>query len=499
MENWLLARARATPGRLALRQDGVSWDYAALARLVEQLAGGLAAAGVQPGDRVAALLPNGVLYAALVHALMRLGAVLVPLNIRLAAGELAWQLEKAGATLLLHSRETAGLAAEVAGQTAITARVIAKLPACQSAPPAPPVDLDAVQAIVFTSGTTGQPKGAMLTYGNHFWSATASAYHLGVLPDDRWLSILPLYHVGGLAVLFRSCLYGAAAVLQEGFDLDAVNRSLNEEAITLVSLVPTMLYRLLPARAGWPERLRLVLLGGAAASPELVAQAAAAGVPVATTYGLTEAASQVATMLPEEVRRKPGSVGRPLLFTEVRVVDDSGAPVPAGEVGEVVVRGPAVMAGYYGEPEATAGALRNGWLHTGDVGYLDDDGDLWLVQRRSDIIVSGGENVYPAEVEAVLRAHPAVAAAAVVGLPDAEWGQQVAALVVPGEGQTVSAEALRRFARERLAGYKLPRRITFVEELPQTASGKVARAAVRALLLADQEDRTARPTGDTGK
>src|SRR5690606_10288887 len=233
MENWLVARARATPGRLALRYDGVSWDYAALGRLVEQLAGGLAAEGVGPGDRVGALLPNGVLYAVLVHALMRLGAVLVPLNTRLAAAELAWQVKKAGVALLLYSVETELPAVDVARQSAVQRRAVEKLLACQSGPPAQPVDLDEVQAIVFTSGTTGQPKGAMLTYGNHFWSATASAYHVGVLPDDRWLSILPLYHVGGLAVLFRSCLYGTAAVLQEGFDLDAVNRSLDEEAITL--------------------------------------------------------------------------------------------------------------------------------------------------------------------------------------------------------------------------------------------------------------------------
>lgn len=488
MENWLVARARATPGRLALRHDSVSWDYAALGRLVEQLAGGLAAAGVGSGVRVAALLPNGVLYAALVHALMRLGAVLVPLNTRLAAAELAWQVEKAGVALLLYSVETELRAVEVAGQSSVPRRAVEKLPACQSGPPAQPVDLDDVQAIVFTSGTTGRPKGAMLTYGNHFWNATASAYHVGVLPDDRWLSILPLYHVGGLAVLFRSCLYGTAAVLQEGFDLDMVNRSLDEEAITLISLVPTMLYRLLPARTRWPERLRLVLLGGAAAAPELVAQAAVAGVPLATTYGLTEASSQVATMLPEGVRRKPGSVGRPLLFNQVRVVDDAGAALPAGEVGEVIVRGPTVMAGYYGEPEATARTLRDGWLHTGDVGYLDEEGDLWVVQRRSDIILSGGENVYPAEVETVLRAHPAIAEVAVVGLPDAEWGEQVAALVVRAAGQELTAGELRDFARQRLAGYKLPRRIAFVEALPQTASGKIARAAVREMLQAGGDE-----------
>jgi o-succinylbenzoate---CoA ligase len=487
MENWLQARARATPERLALRDGGVAWRYSALARLVERVAGGLAAAGAGAVDHVGVLLPNGVLYAAVVHALAHLGAVLVPLNTRLTAGELAGLVEAASVRLLLYGRATKAVAADLLEITNVAALAVEELPACAPAPPAVPLDLDAVQAIVFTSGTSGRPKGAMLTYGNHFWSATASAYHLGVLPDDRWLSILPLYHVGGLAVLFRSCLYGTAAVLQEGFDLEAVSRSLDEEAITIVSLVPTMLYRLLPARPSWPARLRLVLLGGAAASPELLARAAAAGVPVATTYGLTEASSQVATLLPDGVRRKPGSVGRPLLFSELRIVDEAGAPLPAGHYGEVIVRGPTMTAGYYGEPEATARALRDGWLHTGDIGYLDRDGDLWLVQRRSDVIVSGGENVYPAEVEAALREHPAVTAAAVVGLPDAEWGERVAALVVPAAGARLEAADLLAFLRGRLAGYKLPRTLRIVAELPQTASGKIARAAVRELLLAGRD------------
>ncbi|MDT8305348.1 MAG: o-succinylbenzoate--CoA ligase [Anaerolineae bacterium] len=488
MENWLVARARATPERLALRHEGAAWNYAALARLVERLAGGLAAAGVAPGAHVGTLLPNGVLFAAVVHALARLGAVLVPLNTRLTPGELAWQVEAASVRLLLYGEEIEAAAAEVASITGVARRAAAGLPACAPVPPPIPLALDDVQAIVFTSGTSGRPKGAMLTYGNHFWSATASAYHLGVLPDDRWLSVLPLYHVGGLAVLFRSCLYGTAAVLQKGFDLGAVSRSLDEEQITIVSLVPTMLYRLLPVRVSWPARLRLVLLGGAAPGQALLEQATAAGVPVATTYGLTEASSQVATMLPDGVRRKPGSVGRPLLFSEVRIVDEGGEPLAPGQYGEVVVRGPAVMAGYYGEPEATAHTLREGWLHTGDIGYLDDDGDLWLVQRRSDVIVSGGENVYPAEVEAVLHQHPAVAAAAVVGLPDAEWGERVGALVVPAAGVRLEAEPLLRFLRERLAGYKLPRTIRFVAALPQTASGKIARAAVREMLLAGGDE-----------
>ena len=245
-----------------------------------------------------------------------------------------------------------------------------------------------------------------------------------------------------------------------------------------------MLYRLLKEGTRWPATLRLVLLGGAAAAPQLLAEAATAGVPVATTYGLTEAASQVATMLPAGVRRKPGSVGRPLFFTEIRIVNEEEEAQPAGSYGEVVVAGPTVMAGYYRNAAATAETLRDGKLYTGDIGYLDEEGDLWLVQRRSDIIVSGGENVYPVEVETVLRQHPAVEAACVVGVPDPEWGEAVAAMVAPRPERAVTPEELLAFCRERLAGYKLPRHLRLAAQLPQTASGKVARREVQARLRA---------------
>src|SRR5690606_19213253 len=198
-----------------------------------------------------------------------------------------------------------------------------------------------------------------------------------------------------------------------------------------------------------------------------------------TTYGLTEAASQVATMLPAGVRTKPGSVGRPLLFTQVRIVDEVGQAVPAGTPGQILVSGPTVMAGYDGDEAATQQVLRNGELHTGDLGYLDEEGDLWILQRRSDLIVRGGENVYPAEVEAVLRRHPAVAEACVVGIPDAEWGQRVAAMVVLENGREVTAGELEAHCRQHLAGYKLPRVWRFVATLPQTASGKISRRAVQ--------------------
>ncbi|HSM57022.1 MAG TPA: o-succinylbenzoate--CoA ligase [Candidatus Sulfomarinibacteraceae bacterium] len=483
MLDWLSARAQTTPEAPALIIGERQWTYAALQREVEQTARGLVGLGVGRGDHVGVLLPNDLSYVCLVHALARLGAVLAPLNTRLAPAELDWQVRKTGCRLLLYGERTAQQAGALSGEGYEVQPVAALARAAPKATlPAHNFDLHAMQAVVFTSGTTGRPKGVMLTFANHFWSATASAFRLGLQPGDRWLSCLPLYHVGGLAVLFRSALYGTAVILEQGFDVARFNHILDEQAATMTSLVPTMLYRLLPTRRSWPASLRLVLVGGAATSPELAAASAEVGAPVASTYGLTEAASQVATMLPVDVQRKPGSVGRPLMFTQVQVVDETGTLLPPGERGEVLVKGPTVMGGYYEDEAATAQALDGGWLHTGDMGYVDGDGDLWIVQRRSDMIVSGGENVYPAEVERALMQHPAVAAACVVALPHAEWGQQVAAMVAARSGEALSEAALEAFLRERLAGYKVPRRWRFVAQLPQTASGKIARRDVQAQL-----------------
>lgn len=489
-QDWLHARAAVTPRAVALMIDGKQWRYQALNQLVDQRALQLQQVGVSAGDHVAVLLPNGLAYICVIHALARLGAVLVPLNTRLTAAEIGWQLQQSDAQLLLYDTEFAAVVELLQDDSKritldeldlITSSAVDLL---QTAP----FQLDAPQAIVFTSGTTGRPKGAVLTFANHFWGANASAYRLGLSPQDRWLSCLPLYHVGGLAVVFRSCLYGTAIVQQARFELDAFSRSLDQDQITLTSVVPTMLHRLLRHRRGkpWPASLRHILLGGAAATHELLTAARESGAPVATTYGLTEAASQVATMRPEDVVQKPGSVGKPLMFSSVRIADEAGATVPSGEKGEIVVSGPTVMAGYYKNPEATAKTLRDGELYTGDIGYLDEDGDLWLVQRRSELIISGGENVYPAEIEAVLRQHPAVADVCVVGLPDAEWGQRVAALIEQQPGTTATADELLAHCRQQLARYKLPRVIQFTDALPQTASGKIERRAVVAQFAASQ-------------
>ncbi len=478
MIDWLAAAAQARPDGLALIADARQWTYRALNAQVAQTCAVLAGRGVGRDSRVAVLMPNRAEYVFAIHALARLGATLVLLNTRLTGEEIRWQVEKAGCSHLIDADETrlAAQALKLEALDLIPADSLASGSADEFL--SGTIDLDAVQSIVFTSGTTGRPKGAMLTFGNQFWSATASAFRLGTLPEDRWLLCMPLYHVGGQAIVLRCALYGTTVVLHSGFDAAAVHDAIQTQGVTLVSLVPTTLYRLLDAYPNrpMPPALRLILLGGAAATPLLVERCAAAGIPLATSYGLTEACSQVATLQPNMTPLKPGCVGKPLTFTSARVVDERGADVPTGGYGEVVVRGPTVMTGYLDQPPT------NGTIHTGDIGYFDADGDLWIVQRRSDLIVSGGENVYPAEVEAVLRGYPDVADVCVVGLPSEEWGQQVAAAIVPRAGAAPDASALLTYARARLAGYKVPRLIRFFDSLPQTASGKVHRQSVIARL-----------------
>jgi len=496
--DFLSPRAHATPHRAALIWGKRALTYRQLDAWVAALAQRLTREGVTAGTRVAALLPKEPAAVAAIHAVARLGAVLVPLNLRLTTDEMSAQIAHSQATHILTTQTAAKQARAVAGERAVIEianeeaialegntgkETNAAIPHSQFAIPHAPF------AILFTSGTTGHAKAAVLTTANFYWSAVASAFRLGVLPDDRWLLTLPLYHVGGLSILLRSALYGTAVVLPESntpLDSKWLYEVLIRQRVTLVSLVPTQLHRLLHAvKTPPPRHLRTVLLGGAAAPADLLHEALARGYPVALTYGLTEAASQVATAAPADVRRNPGSAGRPLLYTRVRVVDEAGQDFPPHAIGEIIVSGPTVFAGYDRDTAATRAALRDGWLHTHDMGYLDDEGNLWVVNRRDDLIVTGGENVYPAEVEAVLRQHPAVANACVVGLDDAEWGQRVAAAVVLRSNAHTTPAALEAFCRQHLAGYKVPRLIRLMPDFPRTASGKVQRARVKALLQRD--------------
>ncbi len=488
MRDWLSAQVQARPDGAALLVGEATLTYRALHEQTAAFAARLAAAGVERGTVVGVLLSNRLEAVLAIHAAPRLGVTLALFNTRLTAAELDVQVRAAECRVLVCERDTlpAALALPSAPRVLCVDPVdnprltpIDRLAGDGAAYCEGAIDLDAPFVIIFTSGTTGTPRGAVLPYGAFFASAMASAYRIGVVPHDRWLCVLPNYHVGGLSILLRSCLYGTAVDLWQRFDAPAIMERLRRAPVTLISLVPTMLYRLLEQAGTAPPHLRLVLLGGAAAPPDLLERALEAGWPIATTYGLTEAASQVATALPEEVRRKPGSVGRPLIFTRVRVVDDQERDQPPNVYGDIVVQGPTLMRGYLGAMPLAADA----WLPTGDIGYLDADGDLWVVQRRSDLIISGGENIYPAEVEQALRQHPAVADVAVVGVPSAEWGQQVGAAIVLRD-PTASVADILAFSRTRLAGYKQPRLIRIVEELPRTVSGKVLRAAVTELLQA---------------
>jgi O-succinylbenzoic acid--CoA ligase len=439
LDNWLAQRAETCPDRCALIADGVELTYEELEAEARHAARRLAARGVRRGANVVIARPAGVEYVILIHALMKLGAVVHPLNPDLAPPELDAELERAKPALVITEYDHVTMSE-------------ADLPLLGEH------DLEAVHCRILTSGTSGHPRTVGLTYGNHLWSAVGSAFNLGVDPGDRWICCLPLYHVAGLEIVMRSVIYGTGAAVHDGFDVERVAESLERDEITLASLVTTQLVRLMDAGVDL-SRPRAILVGGGPVPVDVLEEAIGRGASVVQTYGLTETASQVTTLAPQDARRKLGSAGRPLLTTHLRIFD-----------GEICVQGPVVAPGCADE---------DGWFHTGDLGRIDDEGFLYVEDRLGDVIVTGGENVLPAEVEEVLLRHPDVADAAAVGRADAEWQEAVAAVVVLREGAATGAAELRDHCVESLAGYKVPKRFEFVAELPRTASGKLLRRALR--------------------
>lgn len=484
MRDWLSIRRAATPDALALvdAETGDDWTYEALDDEVDALAGRFHALGISNGDTVGVLMETRPAFVKILWAVQRLGATLVPFNVRLTATEIETQRSTIEPTIFVTDRDHERLARNAAGRTPIVRvdePVADATTSLESVAPETVAKVDdplsATRAVLFTSGTTGDPKPVRVTGENFMASAVATAFRLGVVPDDRWLLCLPMYHMGGLSIPIRTTIYGTTTVLQRGFDPEGVRRTVEEERITGISLVPTMLKRLLDV-GDLADSLRFALVGGGPTSVELAERALKAGIPIHPTYGMTETASQITTATPADVEAAPGTVGRPLVGTELAILGSAGERLEAGEQGEIGVSGWIVSPGYYGARDRPDDA----WFRTGDVGYRDKAGRLFVTGRASELIVTGGENVVPDEVGQEIRAHPAVDDAIVVGLPDEEWGTRVAALVETTE--SLDATALQAFLEDRLAGFKHPRQVRFVDELPRTSSGTVDRVAARALL-----------------
>jgi o-succinylbenzoate---CoA ligase len=439
LDNWLAQRSQSCPDRTALVADGAEMTYAELEAEATWVARRLAAQGVRRDSTVALTMHPRREQVVLIHALMKLGARLMPLGPRLTAAEREAIVAAAEPTVDLDD----------AGELTQTE---ADLPLLGEH------DMDDVCAHVLSSGSSGAPHPVSLTYGNFLWSAVGSAFNIGVDPEDRWLCCLPLSHISGLGIVMRSAIYGTAAVLHDGFDVDRVAAAMESDRITVLSVVVTMLNRLLAADADLSAP-RAILVGGGPIPEEPLREAIARGATVVQTYGLTEACSQVTTLAPADAARKLGSAGRPLLTTHLRIRE-----------GEILVQGPTVAPGL---------ADADGWLHTGDLGHIDEEGFLYVQDRIDDVIVTGGENVVPAEVEEVLLRHPEVADAAVIGREDPEWQQAVTAVVVLESGSEVSPDELRRHCAESLAGFKVPKRVELAAALPRTPSGKLMRRALR--------------------
>jgi o-succinylbenzoate---CoA ligase len=447
VEGWLARAAAARPGQPAIQTPAGGLTYAELGSAAQAGAAQLTARGIAPGERVAISLPAGLDFVVALHACLTLGAVAVPVDLRLAAPERE-RIAAGCAAVVAEPLEGGGSGSSSGSGSPRGAVALVRH------------DLARTALVVHTSGTTAAPRPVELSYGNLLWSALGSGVALGTDPRDRWLCPLPLSHVGGLSILIRSAIYASTAVVPERFETDRALHALREDDITLVSLVATTLARLLDAGLERPPSLRCALTGGGPVPPALRERALAAGVPVSLTYGLTEVCSQAAT-LPVAAIGEPGhTAGPPLFCTRLRLADD----------GEILLAGPTV---------APSARLRDGWLATGDLGRLDARGWLQVVGRKADTIVSGGENVAPAEVEAVLEAHPSVLEAAVVGLPDEHWGERVGAYVVRRPGADVDDAGLRAHCALALAPYKVPKSFDVVEgPLPRTASGKLLRRSL---------------------
>lgn len=496
---WLTKRAFLSGDREALVDGLRRLTYRELNSRVNRLSNYFQSIGMRSGDRCAMLAYNCLEYVEVIFAAAKLGLILVPLNWRLSPAELAFNLADSNTDSLVFDPGFTETVATLQGHRVIKRRLVlgnTDVPGTDAYEEAlaaqpddepisdKPVGLDTPHIIMYTAGTTGRPKGAVLSQGASFWNAINLHQDICFTRDDRNLLALPLFHIGGIGLFTLPILYaGGTVVIQRAFDPTESLRLLAEERITLFFGVPAIFLFLIQHPGFNPgafAKVRLVMSGGAPLPVSLVKQYHDIGVVLQQGFGMSEAAPSICTLKKDLALKKAGSIGRAVFHMEVRVVGEDMRDMPVGHVGELIIRGPNVMQGYWERPEATAEAFFGGWFHTGDLARMDEDGDVYIVDRKKDMFISGGENVYPAEVENAIYELPDVAEAAVIGISDAKWGEAGKAFVVPKPGKRISEEEILNFLKDRLARFKVPKIIILMDKLPRNAAGKVMKNILKA-------------------
>jgi fatty-acyl-CoA synthase len=483
--SWPARRARMSPDKVALVGGGRELTYREVFDRTTRLAHALAAHGVRRGDRVAYLGPNHPTFLETLFATGLLGAVFVPLNTRLAPSEVAYILRDSGAEALVWAPSHAAVVRELRARWSLSIAEYEDTLAGASADPIDePVAPDDVCMLMYTSGTTGRPKGVMLTHANIVWNTFNLLLDVDVTSAEVTLVSAPMFHVAALnQTVLPTFIKGGTSVLAPAFDPAATLDLIERHRVTYLFGVPAM-FLAVAQSPRWPDAdlscVRSVICGGAPVPEALITTYQKRGLTFMQGYGLTECAPGALFLRAGESTAKVGSAGTPAFFTDVRVVAADGVDVAPGEPGEILIQGPNVMAGYWGLPDATAEAVdADGWLRSGDIAVLDADGYVYVRDRVKDLVISGGENIYPAEVEDALYQHPAVAECAVIGVPDERWGEVGRAVVVPRAGVEVDPAELLAFLDGRIARYKIPKSVVFASALPRTASGKVLKSALR--------------------
>ncbi|RDW18948.1 o-succinylbenzoate--CoA ligase [Oceanobacillus chungangensis] len=483
---WIHKRADITPNRMALITERSEDTYEMLSSKVNNMAAFLQnECQLKKGDRVAILSQNSAEYMISYFAIAQLGLVAVPLNIRLTATELAFQINDSGAKTILFETETSELYREICNHVYFVNAYLMEKIGKATEKNVRHVAVDAANdayIICYTSGTTGRPKGAVLTQENMFWNAINCQYALDITSMDNTIVLLPLFHIGGIGLFaFPTLLTGGTVIIPKKFDSAKAINIIEEYGVTIVMGVPTI-HEAIRKNPNFDtanfQSVRWFYSGGAPCPKELINQYLARGLPFGQGMGMTETAPTIFMLSREDYKYKVGSIGKPAMFCDIKIVDQAGLPVKKGEIGELLIKGPNVMKEYWGLPDKTKEAIRDGWFHSGDLMREDEDGFIYVAGRKKDMIISGGENIYPLEVEQVINELPEINEVAVIGITDEKWGEIPVAYLSLNNGSTKSEEEIKSYCQKRLAKYKIPKNIFILDELPKNATGKIDKSRI---------------------